>query len=69
MPQGVGVGEDAAVEFLTDNVVEGALGEGEVEFAGQPWAVEGGGDGLPTGGSWASSPTKMIRLPGACRQN
>ena len=44
LTQGVGVGEDAAVEFLTDDVVEGALGEGEVEFAGQLGAVEGGGD-------------------------
>ena len=24
---------------------------------------------LPTGGSWASSPTRMMRLPGAWRQN
>ncbi len=70
LTQGVGVGEDAAVQFLADDVVEGALGEGEVELAGQPWGRRGRGrSGLPTGGSWASSPTKMIRLPGACRQN
>ena len=43
LPQGVGVGEYAAVEFLTDNVVEGAFGEGEVEFAGQPWGRRGRG--------------------------
>ncbi len=42
LTQGVGVGEDAAVEFLADDVVEGALGEGEVELAGQLGAVEGG---------------------------
>ena len=45
LPEGVGVGEDAAVEFLADDVVEGAFGEGQVEFAGEARAVEGGGDG------------------------
>ena len=39
LPEGVGVGEDAAVEFLADDVVEGALGEREVKFSGQLGAV------------------------------
>ena len=65
----MGVGEDPAVEFLADDVVEGAFGEGEVEFAGEAFAVEAGEMALPTGGSWASSPTRMMRLPGAWRQN
>ena len=45
LPEGVGVGQDPAVEFLADDVVEGAFGEGQVEFAGEARAVEGGGDG------------------------
>ena len=45
LPEGVGVGEDAAVQFLAHDVVEAAFGEGQVEFAGEPRAVEGGGDG------------------------
>ena len=49
LPQGMGIREYAAVQFLTDNVIEGAFGEGEVEFAGQPWAVESGGDGTANG--------------------
>ena len=68
LAQGVGVGEDAAVEFLTHDVVEGPLCEGKVEFPREFGPVEGWGDGAANGGSWASSPTKMMRLPGACRQ-
>ena len=49
LPEGVGVGQDPAVEFLADDVVEGAFGEGQVEFAGEARAVEGGGDGAADG--------------------
>ena len=45
LAEGVGIGEDTAVKLLSHDVVEGALGEGEVEFAGEAFAVEGGGDG------------------------
>ena len=45
----MGVGQDPAVEFLADDVVEGAFGEGQVEFAGEARAVEGGGDGAADG--------------------
>ena len=49
LPQGMGVGEDPAVEFLADDVVEVAFGEGQVEFTGEARSVEGGRDGAADG--------------------
>ena len=50
LPQGVCVGEDAAVEFLTHHVVERTLCEGKVEFPREFGPVEGWGDGAANRG-------------------
>ena len=50
LTQGVCVGEDAAVEFLTHHVVEGALCEGKVEFPREFGPVEGWGNGAANRG-------------------